>query len=149
MVPSKHRIMLSKTIFADEAVSDTGPWLTWNKIKQFPVKYLFGKVTASSHCLQANRLVENSVKIQTRIKKGWGVKLSHTSGPTTQCCSISESKISICCHFHQKAETKVSSAVRNRPRVDSTLHDSEDAVVLDRDAKAHTDPKAPQRPPQY
>lgn len=58
-----HGIMLSKTIFADEVVPNTGPWLTRNKFKQFPVKYLFGKVTASSHCPQASRLVENGVKI--------------------------------------------------------------------------------------
>ncbi|KAK2515198.1 hypothetical protein Q9233_014505 [Columba guinea] len=86
-----HGIMLSKTIFVDEVVPDTGPWLTWNKFKQFPVKYLFGK----------------------------------------------------------KAETKVSSAVRIRPQIKSTLRNSEDAVVLDRDTKLHTDPKAPQKPHQH
>lgn len=145
-----HGIMLSKTIFVDEVVPDTGPWLTWNKFKQFPVKYLFGKVTASSHCPQASRLVENGVKIQTHVRKGWGVKLPHTFGPITSCCSNNEGRINISCHFiHQKAETKVSSAVRIRPQIKSTLRNSEDAVVLDRDTKLHTDPKAPQKPHQH
>lgn len=70
-------IVLSKSIFAGEVVSDTGPLLKWNKFKQFPMKYLFRQVTASSHCTQANRLVENGVKILTHLLKKGEKSSSH------------------------------------------------------------------------